>query len=131
MAYSSSLKTPKPVGPRVRAYFASLPPDVRRGLRKIREAIRSAAPTAVENFSYGMPGFRLDGRALVWYAAWKDHYGLYPIGQAVMRAAAAAVGRYETSRGTVRFPQTRPPSAALVKRIVKARIKQVREGGKV
>jgi uncharacterized protein YdhG (YjbR/CyaY superfamily) len=124
----SKAATRQPVAAQVRNYLAGFPPDVRRILRRKRDAIRAAAPGAVEVFSYGIPGFKLGGKPLAWYAGYKEHTSLYPMGEALQREFAAELEGCGFSKGTIRFPLEKPPSSALVKKLVKARIAQLRRG---
>ena len=110
----------------IRAYLAAQPPRTRVTLKKMRETILAAAPGAVEAFSYRIPAVKLDDQALVWYAGFTNHTSLYPIGDAIKRKYARDLAGYETSKGTVRFPLDKALPVALVKRLVKARIDQLR-----
>jgi len=112
---------------KVRAYIAALPPDTRRILRNIRDTILAAAPGATEHFSYGIPGFKFEGKPLMWYAGWKQHVGMYPMTATMKRANSADLKGYAVSNGTVRFPLTKPPSTALVKRLIRTRIAEIRK----
>ena len=111
--------------PQVRAYFAATPPKARAALKKIRAAIRSVAPRAEEAFSYRIPAFKLRGRPLVWYAAFKNHCSLFPMTGAIRRKLATSLKGYEMSKGTVRLPLAKPIPVGLVKKLVRARMAEL------
>ena len=103
-------------------YIAGCPEHVQEILQKIRLTIRSAAPEATEVISYQMPAFRLKGN-LVYFAAWKQHIGLYPpiAGDAEL---AQAVAVYAGAKGNLQFPLDQPIPYDLITRIVQHRVKQ-------
>lgn len=106
----------------VEAYLARVPEPARTTLEKVRAAIRSAAPKeAAEGISYGMPAFRYKG-ALVGYAAFKEHCSFFPMSAALLDTMKDDLEGYRTSKGTLQFPMDKPLPAALVKKMVKARV---------
>ena len=103
-------------------YLARVPEPAHSTLSKLRETIRAAAPReATEGMSYGMPAFLYKG-PLVGYKASAKHCALYPMNGSLVKAFAAELAGYSTSKGTIRFPLDKPLPAALVKKIVKARV---------
>ncbi len=105
-------------------YLASVPEPARSTLRRLRAAIRSAAPAqATETISYRMPAFRYQG-ILVWYAAFSDHCSLFPTA-AVIAKFKDELSNFRVSKGTIQCPKDKPLPAALVRKLVKERIAQL------
>ena len=103
-------------------YLAGVPEPARSTLNRIRAVIRSAVPPeATEAISYRMPTFKYKG-PLLGFAAFPNHCGLYPMSPSVIEAFKDELKDFHTSKGTIRFPVDKPLSAALVKKLVKARI---------
>ena len=105
-------------------YLAAVPEPARTTLNKIRATIRSAVPKeATEAISYGMPAFKYKG-TLMWFAAFSNHCSLFPGSGSLIAAFQDDLKGYRTSKGTIQFPMDKPLPAALVKKLVKARIAQ-------
>ena len=103
-------------------YMTTLPVDRRGPMETIREAIRAAAPDAVEVISYKMPAFRTHGQFLVSYDAFRRHYSLFPASGAVIEALGEELMPYLAGKGTIRFPASRPIPVALIRRVVAVRL---------
>jgi len=125
---------PKPAGrPAVKGtlardvdeYLAAVPEEARAALETLRQTIRAAAPQATEAISYQMPTFKYQGRPLVYFAAFKNHCSFFPASGAIVEAYQDELKAYDTHKGTIRFPANKPLPAALVRKIVKARIAEI------
>ncbi len=103
-------------------YIARFPAEVQVILQQVRSTIRHAAPEATEVISYQMPAFRQHG-ILVYFAAWKEHIGLYPPIAGDQRLEQA-LARYAGPKGNLQFPLEEPIPLKLIERIVKLRVKQ-------
>ena len=110
----------------VRDYLASQPKAAQAALRRVRSAIRKALPRAEEAISYGIPAFKLDGRAVLYIAGWKEHYSLYPAGAQLVAAFRKELAPYEyNAKGTIRFPLFEPVPAKLIEAIARHRAREV------
>ena len=104
-------------------YIRTFPQEVQTILEKMRKTIREAAPGAVETISYQMPTFKLNGRGLVYFAAFKNHIGFYPIPSGV-EAFEKELSPYKQGKGSVQFPIDQPVPYDLVRRIVTFRVNE-------
>ena len=112
----------EPLARNVDAWLARLAPEPRAALEKLRAQIRAAAPGAEEVISYGMPAFKLHGH-LVAFCAFKKHLSFFPMSSSLL-ATLPDAAPFMASAGTLQFQPGKPIPAALVKKIVKARIVQ-------
>lgn len=104
------------------SYIAGQVPDVRARLEQIRQVVKTSAPKAEEVISYGMPAFKYHGM-LVYFAAFKNHIGFYalPSGNEAFQKELSA---YKQGKGSIQFPLDKPVPLALIKKIVKFRVKE-------
>jgi uncharacterized protein YdhG (YjbR/CyaY superfamily) len=113
----------------VDVYLASQPGDQRGALQTLRACIKALAPHAQEGISYGLPGFKMDGRPLVSYGGFKNHCSLFP-GSASIRTHARDLQRFDVARGTIRFTPEKPLPPSLVRKLVRARLAELRKTAK-
>ena len=108
-------------------YLAEVTEEARTALEKLRGAIRDAAPDATETISYRIPTFDYRGKHLVGFSASKNHCTFFTMGY-LPPAVEADLAKYDTGKGSVRFPPDQPLPAALVKKVVEARIAEIEAG---
>ncbi len=112
----------RPAAATIDEYIAGFTPEVQEILRNIRKTVRKVAPDAEEVISYRMPAFKLKG-ILVYFAAFKNHIGLYPPIKGDEKLLEA-VAPYAGEKGNLRFPLDQPMPYDLIERIVRLRVKQ-------
>ena len=109
-------------------YIASQPKAAQRALTRVRAAIRQAVPGAEEVISYQIPTFKMNGRAVIYFAGWKAHYSLYPANDRLVIAFKKQLAPYEVNnKGTIRFPLSEPVPVKLIESIAKFRAMEVGE----
>lgn len=106
-------------------YIASQPEAAQRVLEHVRAIIRKTVPRAQEMISYNIPTYKIDGEPVIYFAGWKQHYSLYPVGERIVAACRAVGVPYEVKKATIRFPLAKAVPDELISRIVKLRANEV------
>lgn len=112
----------------VEEYLDGAPEPHRSSLMELRRTLQEILPEAAEEFSYGVPAFKIDGRAVAGYAHHRHHCGFYPHSDSVLPQLAEELAGYDWSRGTLRFPIDAPLPKALVARLVETRLAELGRG---
>jgi len=110
----------------IEEYIYSAPAEVQEKLWKLHECIRAAAPGAAEDLKWSMPAYSYQ-KILVTFAVFKRHLGFYPMPSAI-KAFAKELTKYDTAKGSVQFPLDKQLPLTLIKRIVRFRVKESKEG---
>jgi uncharacterized protein YdhG (YjbR/CyaY superfamily) len=124
MIVMTPMASAKPKPRTIDEYLKNTEDDQRRVLNKLRQTVRAAAPEAQECISYGIPAFQLNGRSLVFFAAWANHCAFYPGSSVMLKKFQDDLKNFQISKGTIRFSPDKPLPVALVKKLVKTRIAQ-------
>ncbi len=109
-------------------YLAKAPKGKRAALAKLRQTIKAAAPKASESLSYGIVGYKLQRKSVIYFGYWKAHYAIYGLGSSVTKAHAPDLKAHLQSKGTIQFPADKPLPYGLVAKMVKARVAEIEKG---
>jgi uncharacterized protein YdhG (YjbR/CyaY superfamily) len=109
-------------------YLAKQPPDQRESLRDLRARVLGLVPDAVDSMGYGMPMLRVDGKGLIWFAAWKRHCSVYPVSPAFIAAHPALADHGHTDKGALHFSARQPLPAGVVEDLVRERLAELASG---
>ena len=107
-------------------YLTVVNADQRTALENLRKTIRAVAPKVEEGISYGIPAFRLNGGALVFFGAWANHCSFYPSSSITLKKFRGDLKGFQITKGTIRFSPDNPLPITLVKKLLKARIAENR-----
>ena len=110
----------------IEEYIDTAPPETQERLWKLHDAIRTAAPGASEALKWSMPAYSYQ-KILVTFAVFKNHIGFYPMPSAV-KAFKKELVKFKTAQGSIQFPHDKPLPLPLIKKIVKFRVKESKEG---
>ena len=111
-------------------YLAGIDEPKRTTLQKLRQTIHGIIPDAEETISYGMPAFRQEGKVIAGFAAFKNHLAYLPHSGAVLGDLSDDLAGYESTQGSLHFPIDQPLPRALVKKLIAARLKDIRRRSK-
>ncbi len=101
-------------------YISDLPAETQKIMKQLRVLIKKIIPKADEVISYGIPAFKMNGKAVIFFAAFKNHIGLYPAPRS-NEAFKKELSAYKGGKGTIQFPLDKPLPIGLITRIVKFR----------
>ena len=109
-------------------YIAAQSGAVSHILSRIRSTLRKALPGAEEVISYGIPAYKVNGKTVIYFAAFKEHYSIFPGNAELVAELGDELAAYQRSKGTIRFPLEKPVPVKLIEKIARIRAKQI--GGK-
>ncbi len=110
----------------IEEYIQAVPVELHDRLFKLHECIRAAAPGSIESLKWSMPAYSYQ-KILVTFAVFKNHIGFYPMPSAI-EAFAQDLSKYKTAKGSIQFPLDKPLPLPLIKKIVKFRVLESKEG---
>lgn len=107
------------------SYLAAVDEPKRSTLEHVRRSIHAAAPDAEECISYGMPAFKVQGKTVAGFAAFKNHLSYLPHSGSVLPSLAADLAEFAGTKGSLHFPIDQPLPAAIVNKLVSARLREL------